>query len=373
MKNNRKKGDGNFTTLKSGTIEFTVSLGFDENGKRVRKKFYGKTRAECRKKYQKHLAEGDEPKSAPETQPQELKLADWIDEWLSTYKANKVEASSYEDYQNLASHVQRNKLGSINITQVKSKDVTAFFNTAIAEYSHSFRKRMKFLLNAAFNSAIDNDICIKNPVRSAEIASKEQGEREPFTESETGIIVNFAKSDDLFGLAMFIMLNTGIRSGEMRALTTDRINLDIGFITIDRACKRSGELGKPKNNKTRYIPLEDDVIEFLRERLSQKSGYIIGGDYFVSREGFRSRYLHFFNRMNKHLETTGAEPIPFKSAHCTRHTFGTLRQKHGMPIAMVSALLGHCSTEVTDKYTHLGDIATLTESVNKYPFLKLLA
>jgi site-specific recombinase XerD len=73
--------------------------------------------------------------------------------------------------------------------------------------------------------------------------------------------------------------------------------------------------------------------------------------------------------MNKFLEESGQTPIPFKSAHATRHTFGTIRQKNGMPIAMVAALLGHHSTEVTDKYTHVGDVATLTEAVKKYEFL----
>jgi site-specific recombinase XerD len=44
-----------------------------------------------------------------------------------------------------------------------------------------------------------------------------------------------------------------------------------------------------------------------------------------------------------------------------------------MPIAMVAELLGHSSIEMTDKYTHLGDVATLSEAVRKYPFLKPMA
>jgi integrase len=365
---NRKKGDGTFTKLKNGTIEFTVSIGFDENGKRQRKKFYGKTETECRKKYREFIKEGEKPKA----KQIEHTLSSWLDEWLTTYKANKVEGSSYEDYLNLANHAKRHKIGNMKLTQIKPIHITEYFTEKI-EYSHSFRKRMKFLLNGAFECAIDNDLADKNPVRRAEIATVVQPEKEAFTESEASIIANFAKNDELFGIAVYIMLNSGIRSGEMRALTIDRINLESGIITVDRACKRTGELGKPKNGKTRYIPLEDDVIEFLQSKLQSKAGYIIGGDYYVSREGFRSRYLHFFNRLNKFLENSGEKAVPFKSAHSTRHTFGTLRQKHGMPIAMVSALLGHSSIDVTDKYTHVSDVATLSEAVRKYPLKNLLA
>jgi integrase len=52
------------------------------------------------------------------------------------------------------------------------------------------------------------------------------------------------------------MMNTGVRSGEMCGMTMGQIDLERGVITIDRAIKHTEEPGLPKNNKTRYIPLE---------------------------------------------------------------------------------------------------------------------
>ncbi|MCL2638722.1 MAG: site-specific integrase, partial [Oscillospiraceae bacterium] len=240
------------------------------------------------------------------------------------------------------------------------------FFTSIIEYSHSVRKKMRFLINAAFECAIDNDICSKNPVRRAEIARKQQPEKEAYSEREVQTIINFAKTDKLFGLAVYIMLNTGIRSGEMRALTTDRIDFENSIITIDRAVKDTGELGKPKNGRTRYIPLEPEVAEFLKAKIGENVYYIVGDSNYVTQAGFRSRYNKFFARLNKALANLGAEPILKKSPHSMRHTYGTLLQKHGMPIAIVSELLGHHSTDVTDKYTHLNDVSVLSQAVEKY-------
>ena len=54
-----------------------------------------------------------------------------------------------------------------------------------------------------------------------------------------------------------------------------------------------------------------------------------------------------------------------KPPHCIRHTYSTDMQRAGVPIAIVSAILGHSSTDVTDKYTHLDNIEDLRNAVDK--------
>jgi integrase len=364
----RKKGDGSFRKLSNGSVEFTVSIDNDIYGKRQRKFFYGKTEADCRKKYKEFLKEG-------EKQPGKLKertLSSWLDEWLPTYKQHKVEASTYADYVYLANHVKEHRIGGMKLTQVKPIHVTEYFASK-SEYSHSFIKRSKFLLNAAFECAVDNEFCDRNPVRRAEVANKPQGEREAYTEDEARFIVQFAKTDELFGVPAYIMFNTGIRGGEMRALSVDRIDFENRIIKIDRAIKRTGEIGKPKNRKTRYIPLETEVAEFLRTKLQGISGYIIGGDSYTTHSGLRGRHDWFFTRLNLFLAEKGEKPIAMKTIHSSRHTFASIRQKNGMPVAILMEIMGHSSREMTDHYTHVGDVATLTEAVQKYAFLKPMA
>ena len=355
----RKKGEGSYQKLPNGTFEFSVELGRDIYGKRQRKRFYGQTEAECRKKYKQFLKDGE-----PETVSQNLTLSVWVEKWLVTYKKGSVSEGTYSDYESLAAHVKSHKLGGLKLPQVKPINVTDFFADK-KEYSYSFLKRMRFLINAAFEDAIDNELCDKNPVRRAVIPKKQQPPKEAFTEEETKTIVEFAKTDHLFGVAIYIMFNTGIRSQEMRALRLVSFDFANGIITIDRAVKRNGELGLPKNNKTRFIPIKPEAVDFIRDNL-RCGRYIIGDMDYVSKEGFRSRYNCFFDRLNKHLLRKGKEPIVVKSPHATRHTYATLLQKRGMPIAMVSALLGHESTDVTDKYTHVNDVNILTHAVRQY-------
>jgi integrase len=365
MKRGRKRGDGSFKKLSNGTIELTISVGYDLYGKRQRKKFYGQTETECRKKYKEFLKGGEKQPS----KSKEYTLSAWLDKWLKTYKARKVQASTYEEYVYLASHATKHRIGKMKLSEIKPIHVTEFF-ADIIKYSHTVRKKTRFLLNAAFECAIDNDFCVKNPVRRAEIAKKAQTEKEAFTEEEARKILDFAKSDECFGLPIYIMLNSGIRSGEMRALTTEKIDFESGIIKIDTAVKETGELGLPKNGKPRNIPIEPKVLDFLKENVDKQANYIVGDFYYVPKDGFRSRYEGFFKRLNDSLKDKGVKPIEIKSPHSLRHTFGTLRQKSGMPIAVLMAIMGHQSREMTDHYTHMNDVTTLSEAVSKYPYLE---
>jgi integrase len=364
----RKKLKGGFRELSNGTIEYQVSLPPDIYGKRRRKAFYGKDDYECIAKYQEFIKNGHKQPDKPKVHTLSTTLDEWIEERRGCVSSNTLSSSTLKDYCFLIVHIKKHGIGSMRLADIKRKHITDFF-MSIGEYSNSARKKTRYILSAAFEWAIDNEDCINNPVRNFKLPPKLQPEKEPFTEDETRIILDFAKTDYLFGLPITIMLNSGIRSGEMRALSPSQIDLKNGVITVDRAIKHTEELGKPKNNKTRYVPLDEEVTAFLAENVDKKAKYLVGNTHYVSRAGFRSRYLHFFNRMNKYLADSGKEPIPFKSAHATRHTYSTLRQKQGMPIAMVAELLGHCSTAVTDKYTHFKDVSILSEAVRKYAFL----
>jgi integrase len=368
MPNKTPKGGGSFRERPDGSWEYTVSVGNDIYGKRRRKSFYGDTQSECLKKHKKFLKEGDKTLS----KPQEHTLSGWIDnEWLPIYKSKKVQVSTYKDYINLASHVKKHKIGGMKLSQVKPIHVTEFF-TDIDEFSKSFRGQMRFLLNGAFECAIDNDFCTKNPVKRAEIAKKRQPEKEYFTEDEARAIVDFATTDNLFGLPVYIMLKTGIRGQEMRALTRSKIDFDKGSVLIDKAVKQDGKLGLPKNNKPRVIPISTEVAVFLKSKIPSDTKYIVGNDDYTTYDNFKDRYEAFFKRLNKFLTNAELEPISVKPSHCLRHTASTLWQAAGMPRELVAELLGHADVSTTAIYTHT-QLSTLRRAIEQYDFSNVMA
>ena len=127
MQNKNKKGCGSFRKLPNNSIEYTVSIGNDAYGTRQRKFFYGKTEAECRRKYKEFIKEGEKRVSVSK----EHTLSSWLNEWLTTYKSNKVEASTYADYVQIASHIQKHRIGIMKLSQIKPLHITDYFTSKL--------------------------------------------------------------------------------------------------------------------------------------------------------------------------------------------------------------------------------------------------
>ena len=366
MGKRRDDGDGTFRTLPNGTIEYTISYGKDAYGKRQRKPFYGKNPTECRRQAKQFLKDIGVQKVAVTN----YTLGQWLDRWLKSYRGKRIPAgkrqiqqSTLDEYQAYAERVKKHKIANVQLIDIKPIMVTDFFNDDLSKYSHTVIKKTRFLLNAAFEAAIENEYCYKNPMRTAAIPQKAPGEKEAFTEDAIKIITEYAPLDKDFGVCMLLLLYAGLRSEELRAIGPSDINGRI--VTIDKAIKETGELGGTKNGKPRKVPLPPKIAPLIHTHLDSTDKYILGGTSFVVKDTLRSKYNAFFKRLNKWCTDNKKAPVERLPPHCCRHTYSTRARRKGIPLETVSALLGHSEKEVTEGYTHLDTIKDLTKATNK--------
>ncbi len=371
MAKTRKDGDGSFRKKPNGRIEYTVSYGYDLYGKRLRKSFSGKTEAECRRKAKAYEASLNNQEEIT----QEYTLSEWLDQWLKLYKSRNVQTGTYDDYVYIVSIIKAHKLSSLRLIDIKPVHLMDFFGDNI-RYSQTVLKKLRFVLNNAFEKAIDNDICYKNPMRRVDIPRKHTEEKDTFTEYEMSKIRDYAEVDKYFGLPMLILMSTGIRGGELRALAPDDIDTEQRCVYIKKAVKKGGEVGPPKNGKPRVVPLSKEIAQLLADKIEAipKTVYIVGGqDKPVTEASLRSRYQQFIQRLNKSITAENLKKenkddweseVRILSPHIMRHTYSTDLQRKGVPLAIVSKILGHSSTAVTDTYTHLGGLADLRNALD---------
>lgn len=361
----RDDGDGTFRTLPNGTIEYTVSYGRDAYGKRIRKPFYGKTPTECRRKEKEYAKNVGLQQSAIV----DYTLGQWLDRWLQSYRGKRIPAgqkqiqqSTLDEYQKYADRIKKYKIANVQLVNIKPIMIGDFFNDDISKYSHTVIKKTRFLLNAAFEAAIDNDYCYKNPMHTAAIPQKAPGTKDAFTEDAVSTITEFAKIDADFGICMLLYLYGGLRSEELRAIGPKDINGRI--ITINKAVKETNELGLPKNGKPRSVPLPLKIVPFVQQRLNPDDNYILGGDHYVVRDTLRSKYDAFFKRLNKWCAANNKPAVNRLPPHCCRHTYATRARRDGIPLEIVSALLGHSELEVTEGYIQLHHIEDLINAID---------
>ncbi len=141
-----------------------------------------------------------------------------------------------------------------------------------------------------------------------------------------------------------LMYSTGIRVSELVNLKLDKINLDMGFITV---------FGK--GNKERIIPFGDEAKNWLLKYLKEgRKKFLKGKDspylYLNARGGKLSRQ-YIWKMLKKYGRMIGIEDKI--KPHILRHSFATHLLEKGANLRLVQILLGHSQISTTEIYTFI--------------------
>ena len=159
-------------------------------------------------------------------------------------------------------------------------------------------------------------------------------------------------------LGIYICLSTGLRIGEVCALTWDDINIELEIISIKRTIERiyiiDGEkrhtkliINTPKTkNSIREIPITKELIRILKPLKK-----IVNGNYYILTNEAKPTeprtYRNYYKKLMKDLN------IPELKFHGLRHSFATRCIESNCDYKTVSVILGHSNISTTlDLYVH---------------------
>lgn len=144
--------------------------------------------------------------------------------------------------------------------------------------------------------------------------------------------------DELWYDISLFALNTGMRAGEIFSLRPANVNLE----------QRAVVLFETKNNLTRIIPLNDTAYAIVYKYYQKQMQYLFSETQILQvskifRETLKKTSLNrnVNDRRNK---------VVF---HTLRHTFASWLVQKGVPLPVVSNLLGHKDLKMTMRYAHL--------------------
>jgi len=167
-------------------------------------------------------------------------------------------------------------------------------------------------------------------------------------ESEYKLLLNNS-SGNLHDMIL-LALNTGLRFGELIALTWKDVDFEKRLLTINKAIAK-GALGSTKSNKNRYIPLTDSVIEMIKQRRIKSNGKNIKDNDLIFFEDnsflVQARYVKRLHKLCRDLK--------FRRIgwHVLRHTFASHLAQKGISLKAIQELLGHSDIKTTMRYAHL--------------------
>jgi integrase len=357
----RKKstyGAGSVYPLKDG--RYAASIKDPNSGKRIVR--YGKTKKEAEKKLEDIKFEIRQGTLA--TGPNQT-VEQFLIKWLNDIYRLEVRDSSFAQRETLLrvhilpalGHFQLRKLNPMHVQNFYSQKLREGLAPATVDSFHS-------LLHKAFKMAVRWRLVPYNVCDQVTPPSlKDQEEGIALTMEQAITLLKACQGHKLEPLIILVML-TGMRHGEVKALRWDDINFDEGYLLVQHTVSRIPKKGyverAPKTRKSkREIMLPGLALEALKmQRAIQQEMRKSAGDQWEERNlvfcnphgGFLSVQgtLKAFHRLTDRIG------LPRIRIHDLRHTISTLLQIDlGQPEKLVQELLGHENVEMTrQKYTH---------------------
>ena len=330
---------------------YKTIVGKDGSGKDIRKTFYSKkSKADAKKKAEKFkkdqfIAEATGKNMAVSA----TGFTDWANKWLEIYKKPNVSENTYRlTYESTVNKHLKPFFQNVDLMNIKPADVQEFFITKQG-LSESMLDKIHLCLMGIFETAIDNDLCIKNPAKNAIYTSgKDKAVKNVYSDTEIETAKAYFKN---IMPEVILILCTGLRRGEMLGLMWKDIDIENKSLTVNRsiADKKGGgiEIRPPKWNSYRTIPLEDDVLNVLN--VLKKSGL-----YVFPIENRPQLPNSWSQKLDRHMENfekeSGIKPL---TAHELRHTYGTMLRRRGVDIYTIQKIMGHKDIKMTSEiYVH---------------------
>lgn len=307
-----------------------------------------------------------------------LTLDEWYERWLKVYKEPVVRPNTLLNYTNVYTKNIRDVLGRRSLSDISKSDVQLLINTLEKQgYGYERQNEVRILLNDLLARACEDDYLVKNPVRGVRILHDKPNERLVLTEEQQRTFFTFSVYslyDNLFHVA----INTGLRVGELCALTPNDIHLDEAYIDVNKTLvyqkyltdsHKTFHIEPPKTKQSaRRVPINDECRKYLVKQLSLKDVIRHKNPKIIDTEEiFVTQYNTRLNAqivsdaiydVVKHInmQRDFDNEFPMFTCHTFRHTFATNCLKNKVNPKIVQKILGHATLQMTmDLYTHVTD------------------
>jgi len=358
--------------------EALITLGRDPGtGKVKRLAVYGKTQQECRDKLIETL---QSIKNQTFVEPHKITVESWMDTWLKEYKKDNIRPTTYSSYEYIIRvHIKPN-LGKAYLRDLRPEQIQKFYNERKASGLSSRTVRyIHTILHEALEQAVKNNLIVRNVTDATTLPKQEKKEMRVLTVEEQNRFMEVLSADKM-GIIFKLDLATGMRKGELIALTWNNVNLRDGVIRVTRSLSRTRVnfdkeskenktaviIQKPKTKKgERSIPLFDSIITDLKKHKEAEKEKLknLGWDDIKIKQHFKDG-LVFTNELGGHIEPRNlsrkfyslvkAAGISKANLHCLRHSFATRLLEMGVSPKVVQEILGHSTITLTlDTYSHV--------------------
>lgn len=289
-----------------------------------------------------------------------MRLDDWLKTYLADYLPN-IADSTRESYEERIRNRISPYLGKLSLNTITTDHIQRWITEMNEKLSAKSVRNLFNILRPALEQAVLNQKIPRNPCTGVKLKSVVRQHGDVFDKTEINAALNAAKGTTMY-LPLLLELSTGMRRGEVLALTWDDVNFKTREITISKSAYVYKGERKVKSPKTasgiRTLTVSKNLIDEL---------LIAHNDYLTNQKLYGARFVdsnlvvcqengkpyHPDSMTTKWCRFIRKNNLKHIRFHDLRHTNATTMIESGVDIKTVQTRLGHSDVSTTlNVYTH---------------------
>lgn len=301
--------------------------------------FRSKKKAETfERQLRKRLLETDDGITAPKEIPT---FAHYASKFMENYAKVENKPSEVDSKEKILRNHLKPIFGSHRLDQISKQDIKSYRSIKLNKgYARkTINNHVTVLTKILAEAEEDGYLRFVPRVKRLKVP---EPDFDFLTVEEAKALVDSAKEE--WRTMILTALRTGLRQGELLGLQWLDVNLNKGYLVVKRSIFR-GRIGTPKSNKSRVVPLCDELVETLSNHRHSRSQYV-----FCDKKG-----KPLTDNLCKSPLKAACKRVGLRSVgwHVLRHSFASHLIQADVSIVKVQRYLGHSDIRVTMRYAHL--------------------
>ena len=323
----------------------------------------------------------------------EMTVDMWFDFWMENLICD-LSPNTRRNYRERYKINIQPVIGSMRLSDVKPMHCKIVLNRMDAVYAGSTIRQTYIAMGTMLRSAVMNKMIFEHPMDGVRYTKPVRAvdDIKFLTVEEQQIFMKAAKRSHNYRQYV-LLLETGLRTGELIGLTWDAIDWRKRTLTVNKTLEYrhkqdSWRAGPPKTATSyRTIPLtnrafdilkecyserdtrkESDtlsqILEYIDRRTGEKNYLVMKDLVFINfRTGEPAKNSSYDTHLYKLCDEAGIKRF---CMHALRHTYATRAIESGMQPKVLQKLLGHKSIKTTmDRYVHVTD-DSMTSAIRQF-------